>query len=96
MQKGLDKACKSLEARLKDEFSMREQLLQKGFEGDKNVNEAKIASLKEIVESQAKQMVELAQRQEKAYDKVQDIATKAVANCGKTIFAQPQEPPHSN
>ena len=96
MQRELDKACKSLETRLKEEFSMKEQLMQKGFEGDKNVNEAKIASLKEIVDSQSKQMAELAQRQEKAYDKVQDIATKAVANCGKTIFAQPQEPPHSN
>jgi len=95
LQKEVDKACKSLEARLKAEFAMKDQLMQKGFEGDKNVYEAKIASMKEIVDSQAKQLVELAQRQEKAYNQVQDIATKAVANCGKTIFAQTQEPQHA-
>ena len=74
---------------------MKEQLLQKGFEGDKNVYEAKIASMKETADNQAKQLVELAQRQEKAYNQVQDIATKAVANCGKTIFAPQQEPTYA-
>jgi len=95
LQKEVDKACKALEARLKAENSMKEQLMQKGFDGDKNVYEAKIASMKEALDSQAKQLVELGQRQEKAYSQVQDIATKAVANCGKTIFAPAPEPPHA-
>lgn len=89
------KARSELSDKLNQEFALKEQLLSKDFEGDKKVFESKIASLKELVDTQAKQIEELTVRQEKAYEKVQDIATKAVANCGKTIFAHAQES-HSN
>ena len=86
------KAEKELTARLKSEFDLREQLAQKEFEGDKKVLEARLAALQSQNEALAKQLEDVTARQEKAYAQVQDIATKAVANCGKTVIATPAPP----
>ena len=60
-------------------FSQKEALLLKGFEGEKNVLQAKITALESLVKDQAKQIDKLNSQQEKAYRQVQDIASKAVA-----------------
>ena len=86
------KAEKELTTRLKGEFDLREQLSQKEFEGDRKVLEAKLAALQNQNEALAKQLEDVSARQEKAYAQVQDIATKAVANCGKTVFATSASP----
>ncbi len=54
-------------------------MLVKGFEGEKNVFLTKISALESLVKDQAKQIEKLNGQQEKAYEKVQDIASKAVA-----------------
>ncbi|MBQ7650137.1 MAG: hypothetical protein IJS15_04215 [Victivallales bacterium] len=86
------KAEKELTARLKSEFDLREQLSQKEFEGDRKVLEAKLAALQNQNEALSKQLEDVSARQEKAYAQVQDIATKAVANCGKTVIATSASP----
>lgn len=86
------KAEKELAARLKGEFELREQLAQKEFEGDKKVLEAKLTALQNQNEALAKQLEDVSARQEKAYAQVQDIATKAVVNCGKTVIATSAAP----
>jgi DNA repair exonuclease SbcCD ATPase subunit len=86
------KAEKELTARLKGEFDLREQLSQKEFEGDRKVLEAKLAALQNQNEALSKQLEDVSARQEKAYAQVQDIATKAVANCGKTLITTPASP----
>ncbi|MBT8340616.1 MAG: hypothetical protein HKP58_06720 [Desulfatitalea sp.] len=64
---------------VKSESVKNEQLLKKGFEGEKNVLQTRIDALEQTVEAQKQQIVTLSQQLEKAYEKVQDIAVKAVS-----------------
>ncbi len=57
--------------------------LQKEFEGERNVLKGKIESLEQLVKDQAKRIEALSAQQEKAYEKVQDIANKAVSGAGE-------------
>ena len=86
------KAEKELTARLKSEFDLKEQLAQKEFDGDRKVYEARLAALQGQNEALSKQLEDVTARQEKAYAQVQDIATKAVANCGKTVITAQAAP----
>ena len=86
------KAVKDATGKLQAEFAMKEALLNKGFEGDRNVYEARLKGLGETVASQAKLLESLSRQQEKAYEKVQDIATKAVASGGFKSFAPAPSP----
>ncbi|MEI8244415.1 MAG: hypothetical protein WCI51_01215 [Lentisphaerota bacterium] len=79
LENAVAKAVKETASKLQSEFSMKEALLNKGFEGDRNVYEARINGLETTVTSQARQIEEISSRQEKAYEKVQDIAARAVA-----------------
>lgn len=67
-------------ATLKQEHARKEELLQTKYEGEKNLLQSKIESLQETVKSQMDQIKYLSDKQEKAYEKVQDIASKAVAS----------------
>ena len=63
----VSKARFELSDKLNQEFALKEQLFSKDF---KKVFESKLASLKELVDTQTKQVEEPTVRQEKAYEKV--------------------------
>ncbi|MFZ1982936.1 MAG: hypothetical protein WAU91_00905 [Desulfatitalea sp.] len=75
----LAQAVKAAVDSVKSENSKNEQLLKKGFEGEKNVLQTRINAMEQTVASQARQIDILTQQLEKAYEKVQDIAVKAVS-----------------
>lgn len=53
-------------------------LLKKEFEGERNVLKARIESSQALVDKQTEQLAKLSQQQEHAYEKVQNIALKAI------------------
>jgi hypothetical protein len=72
--------------RLQAEHGLAQKLLTKEFEGKVRVLESRIESLTELVAAQVKQIEALTTQQERAYEKVQDIASKAVAGASRTII----------
>jgi hypothetical protein len=60
------------------EAKYRLELLQKEFDGEKNVLMTKISSLEAVVKEQAVRIAKLNDQIEKSYSQVQDIALKAV------------------
>ncbi len=64
---------------LQSDFEKREALLAAQHEGEKNVLLSRLESMQNMISSYQDQNKELARRQEQAYEKVQDIATRAVA-----------------
>jgi len=89
MEKKLAAAVKLTTDRLKAEYAAKEALLRKQFEGERNVLSSKIEALEKMVDSQARQIEVLARQQETAYEKVQDIASKAVAGARTTVYPYP-------
>ena len=85
LDKSVQSAVKEVTDRLTREFNQNEQLLKKGFDGEINVLTAKISALEAIVKEQVKQIEKLNQQQEKAYEKVQDIANKAVSGAAERL-----------
>jgi len=79
LEKAVNSAEKQTNKILSERFSQNEALLLKGFEGEKNVFETKNIALESLVKDQVKQIDKLNNQQEKAYNQVQDIASKAVA-----------------
>jgi chromosome segregation ATPase len=71
------------------DFEKDKALMESKFEGEKNVLIGKIQSLEKMVESQTKQIADLSKRQEQAYEKVQDIANRAVAAAKREVYATP-------
>ena len=82
-------AVESTTERLKNDFQKTEALLRAKFEGEKNVLLSKIEYLERLVKDQASQIEELSRKHEKAYEKVQDIANRAVAASKREIVAVP-------
>lgn len=76
-------------ARLTADFGKNEVLLKANFEGEKNVLLSKIESLENLVQSQAEQISELSRKHEQAYEKVQDIANKAISSAHRDIISIP-------
>jgi hypothetical protein len=74
----VSRAVKEATERLKAEARNREELLKKEFDGERNVLTTRIASLERTVQQQDEQIAKLSQQIEMAYQKVQDIALKAV------------------
>ena len=64
--------------RLTNDFEKAEALLKATMHGEKNVLLSKIEALEKLVERQNIQIEQLSQKQELAYQKVQDIANRAV------------------
>ncbi len=86
-------------ARLTSDFEKNEALLRANFEGEKNVFLGKIESLENLVQSQTKQISELSRKHEQAYEKVQDIANKAISSAHRDIISIPygaQQKPSDN
>jgi len=87
LEREVDKAVKEVTLRLTSEASKNEQLLVRGFEGEKNVLQARIDALEQVVSTQKKQIDKLTDQLEGAYGKVQDIAVKAVASSSRQSVA---------
>ena len=60
------------------DFESDKALIQARFEGEKNVLMGKIEALEKMAESQAALIADLSKKSELAYEKVQDIANRAV------------------
>lgn len=79
LQKAVDSAVQVARKQAKEYAGHKETILNKTFEGERNVLQTKITSLESLVKDQTKQIDKLIMQQEKAYQQVQDIAGKAVA-----------------
>ena len=85
----LDKAIKSavqeVKERLSVDFTQKEKLLVKGFEGEINVLKTKLMAFDTLAKEQTKQIDKLNSQQENAYEKIQDIANKAVSGAAERL-----------
>lgn len=72
------RAVQEATERIKLEAKNREELLRKDFEGQKNVLTTKVDSHEKMVKEQTEQIGKLARQLETAYQKVQEIAEKAI------------------
>lgn len=95
LEREVEKAVKEVTLRLTAEASKNEQLLVRGFEGEKNVLQARIDAFEQVVATQKKQIDKLAEQLEGAYSKVQDIAVKAVASSSRQSIAPTGHRPSS-
>jgi hypothetical protein len=78
LESALDKAIKEATDRLKLEAKNREELLRKEFEGERNVSAARIEGLEKLNKDLSDQNAKLSKQLEAAYQKVQEIAEKAI------------------
>ncbi len=85
LNQSVDSAIQDTKERLSTEFAQKEELLLKGFEGEKNVLTAKLAAFETLIKEQARQIEKLNSQQEKAYEKVQDIANKTVSGAAERL-----------
>jgi len=89
IEAAVEKAGKDTITRLTHDFEKDKALMESRFEGEKNVLVSKIESLEKLVESQAAQIADLSRRHEHAYEKVQDIANRAVAASKREFISVP-------
>jgi uncharacterized coiled-coil protein SlyX len=78
METAVNNAVKDATEKIKIEAKSREELMKKEFDGQRNVLTTRIESLEKTVEEQSQHIAKLSQQLEQAYQKVQDIALKAV------------------
>ena len=78
LDKAIGRALKETTDRLLKEAAGKEELLKKIFEGERNVLATKIESFEKIAKEQREQIQLLSKQLAEAYQKVQDIAVKAV------------------
>lgn len=85
----IEEAMASTTERLTSDFGQTRALLEAKHEGEKNVLTSKIESLEKLVSSQEAQIAQFAKRHEQAYEKVQDIANRAVAASKREFISVP-------
>jgi hypothetical protein len=78
LESAVEKAVKEVADRLKLEAKNREELLRKEFEGERNVSVARIEALERMTKDLSDQNGKLSRQLENAYQKVQEIAEKAI------------------
>ena len=78
LESAVDKAVKEVADRLKLEAKNREELLRKEFEGERNVFAARTDALEKMNKDLSDQSAKLSKQLEAAYQKVQEIAEKAI------------------
>ncbi len=78
LEAAVNKAVKEATERITKETAAKEQLLRKEFEGERKVFISRIEALEKTVDVQAEQVVKLSAQLEKSYQKVEDIAVKAI------------------
>ena len=89
LEASINKAVKETTERITSDFQKNEALLTAKFEGEKNVLLSKIESLEKTVASHEANIAELSRRNDQAYEKVQDIANRAVDASKKEYIAMP-------
>jgi len=82
-------AKEAVTERITSDFQKEKALVNSRFEGEKNVLSSKIEALEKLVKVQDVQIADLARRQELAYEKVQDIANRAVASAKREFISVP-------
>ena len=85
----VQKAVADATERLTINFKGDKSLMEARFEGERNVLMGKIEALEKMVASQATQISDLAKKNELAYEKVQDIANRAVASARRDTYSAP-------
>ena len=78
LETAVNKAVKGTTERITAEAAGREQLMNKEFEGERGVLTTRIESLEKTVKEQREQITKLSGQLEKSYQKVEDIAVKAI------------------
>lgn len=78
LETAVDRAVKEATERLKADAKSREELLRKEFEGGQNVSAARNEALEKMSKDLSDQNAKLAKQLEAAYEKVQEIAEKAI------------------
>ncbi len=78
LEAGVERAVKEVTDRLKADAKSREELLRKEFEGERNVSAARNEALEKMNKDLSDQNAKLAKQLEAAYQKVQEIAEKAI------------------
>lgn len=94
----VSKAVAEATERVKREADVREELLKKDAEGERNVLNSRIEALQQTVAEQSAHVARLSAQIEKSYTQVQDIAVKAIEGSATVkgfaaLQAQPPEPP---
>jgi hypothetical protein len=79
--------------RLTQQFESNQALMKAQFDGEKNVLLGKIEALERTVASQAAQITDLSKKSEQAYEKVQDIANRAVTASRREPYPVPAPVP---
>ncbi len=85
----VQKAVADATERLTMNFKGDKALMEARFEGQRNVLMEKIEALEKMVASQAAQISDLAKKNELAYEKVQDIANRAVTSARRETYSAP-------
>ena len=80
-------AIEEAEKKLTSDFEKEKALLAATFKGEKNVFLSKVEALEKQVAAQAEEHKNLVERQDRAYEKVQDIAGKAVASARREVIS---------
>ena len=83
LQAAVAKAVEESNERIELETKYQKDLLQKEFEGQRNVLTVRIQSLEKTVEEQNEQTAKLSTQQDAAYQKIQDVAVKAIEGASK-------------
>jgi len=78
LETAVSKAVKETAEKITTEATNKEQLLNKEFEGEQRVLTTRIESLEKTVKEQTEQISKLSGQLEKSYQKVEDIAVKAI------------------
>ena len=78
LEGAIKEGIKETTERIRLEAKSREELLSKEFDGERNVLTTRIESLEKTAKEQSEHIARLSQQLEKAYQKVQDIAIRAV------------------
>jgi DNA repair exonuclease SbcCD ATPase subunit len=85
----IKKAVAETTERITSDFKKGEALLNAKFDGERNVLLSKIEALEKLVKSQETQLADLSRKSEQAYEKVQDIANRAVSAARREYIAIP-------
>jgi len=85
----VQKAVADATERLTINFKGDKALMEARFEGERNVLMEKIQASEKMVASQAAQISDLAKKNELAYEKVQDIANRAVTSARRDTYSAP-------
>jgi hypothetical protein len=89
IETAVEKAVNDITTRLTQDFEKDKALMESRFEGEKNVLSSKIESLEKLVKNQADQIADLVKGHEHAYEKVQDIANRAISAAKREFISVP-------